>query len=70
LFDKRAVDLVAAIREQYPTLTIQVDGGVALGNVLKLARAGASRLVAGSAIFSALNPQQAYAELHIEANRE
>lgn len=70
LFDKRAVDLVTAIRAQYPTLTIQVDGGVALGNVLKLARAGANRLVAGSAIFSASNPQQAYAELHIEANRE
>ncbi len=70
LFDTRAVELVAAVRRAYPAMTIQVDGGVALGNALRLARAGANRLVAGSAIFSAANPQQAYAQLHIEANRE
>jgi ribulose-phosphate 3-epimerase len=70
LFDARAVELVAAIRAAYPACSIEVDGGVALGNVLRLARAGADRLVAGSAIFSTANPQQAYAQLHTEANRE
>ncbi len=68
LFDKRSADLVASIRAARPHMVIQVDGGVALGNVLRLARAGANRLVAGSAIFKAHDPQAACTELHREAN--
>jgi ribulose-phosphate 3-epimerase len=42
---------------------IQVDGGVGEGNVRALRDAGASLLVAGSSVFSAADPAEAYARL-------
>jgi ribulose-phosphate 3-epimerase len=42
---------------------IQVDGGVGEGNVRALRHAGASLLVAGSSVFSAADPAEAYARL-------
>ena len=46
---------IETIRARYPHLPISVDGGVTLANASKLIAAGATRLVAGSAIFSAEN---------------
>lgn len=46
-----------------PDLIIEVDGGVNAGNALSLLKAGANVLVAGNAVFSASNPEQAIAEL-------
>jgi ribulose-phosphate 3-epimerase len=68
-FDKHAIYLVERMRRRYPELIIQVDGGVSLENANALAKAGASRLVVGSAIFKQDDPAQAIVELRAEANR-
>jgi len=44
-------------------IAIEVDGGVSLDNAAALAHAGASILVAGSAIFQASDPQQYIAQM-------
>lgn len=67
-FDERALSLVSALRQKYPELTIQVDGGVSLKTVRTLAKAGATRLIAGSAIFGAKDPAAALKALYTEAN--
>lgn len=68
-FDKRALYLVERLRRRYPYLPIQVDGGVSMENANALAKAGANRLVAGSAIFKAKDPAAAFQALYDEANR-
>jgi len=68
-FDQHAVYLVERMRKRYPELVIQVDGGVSLENANVLAKAGANRLVVGSAIFKEDDPIQAIAALRAEANR-
>ena len=52
-FDERAIERVSALRGMYPNLVITVDGGVDEDSALLLRRAGANRLVSGSAIFGA-----------------
>lgn len=68
-FDKRALYLLERLRRRYPSLLLQVDGGVSMDNARALAQAGANRLVVGSAIFKADDPVQAIANLKAEANR-
>lgn len=46
----------SSLRERYPSLQIEVDGGVAPSTVGEVAAAGANVLVAGSAIFGAKDP--------------
>lgn len=65
--DGRAVGLVRALREAYPSMLIQVDGAVA-PRIEQFAEAGASRLVVGSAIVSADDPKAAYRALYTRAN--
>jgi ribulose-phosphate 3-epimerase len=67
-FDERALELVAALRADNPSLTIQVDGGVNLENAKQIANAGANKLVVGSAIFAATNPLEALEALEDEVN--
>ncbi|HEX9966708.1 MAG TPA: ribulose-phosphate 3-epimerase [Solirubrobacterales bacterium] len=43
--------------------TIEVDGGIDSGTAGRVAEAGASLFVAGSAVFSAADPASAYAEI-------
>lgn len=44
---------IAALRAMYPTLDIQVDGGLTLATIDAAAGAGANVIVAGSALFNA-----------------
>lgn len=50
------LDKVQCLREKYPDLDIQVDGGITLDNLAKVHRAGANIFVAGTLIFSDPNP--------------
>jgi ribulose-phosphate 3-epimerase len=69
-FDPRSLNLIAALRKDNPDLIIQIDGGVGPSNARSIARAGANRLVAGSAIFSSADPRAAIEELKKEANKK
>ncbi len=69
-FDDRAFSLVAALRAAYPQLPIQVDGGVREENAARLVRAGATRLVVGSAIFATDDPKGALEALYTEVDAE
>jgi ribulose-phosphate 3-epimerase len=61
------VERLAAISGGAP---IEVDGGVDASTALSVAEAGASLLVAGSAIFGAADPGRAYAEIAAAAGAE
>lgn len=50
-FDRRVLEKIQNLRKMYPKVIISVDGGVNLENAPLLLKAGANRLVAGSAIF-------------------
>lgn len=54
---------VKALREKYPELDIEVDGGLAEGTVDQAAEAGANVIVAGSAVFGASDPKQVIGKL-------
>ena len=54
---------VKALRERYPDLDIEVDGGLAEATVDEAAEAGANVIVAGSAVFSAADPSAVIAHL-------
>ncbi|KAG9293773.1 hypothetical protein G9A89_019110 [Geosiphon pyriformis] len=48
---------VKVLREKFPNLDIEVDGGLALENIDQAADAGANVIVAGTSIFKAENPK-------------
>ncbi|KAJ0427162.1 Ribulose-phosphate 3-epimerase-like protein [Aspergillus carlsbadensis] len=54
---------VTALRERYPDLNIEVDGGLGLGTIDQAAEAGANVIVAGSAVFGAQDPGDVIAKL-------
>ena len=55
-FHENAIQRVKTYREKYPDKIIEVDGGVGPENARLLADAGATLLVAGSAIFGSSDP--------------
>lgn len=72
-FNPAVIEKVREIREQYPDITISVDGGVSLENAQELIGAGADRLVVGSAIFNSDNFVEAIQQLKavsVEADRK
>ena len=54
-FDERAVDLVKHFRDKFPDAILSVDGGVNLESAPIIARAGATRLAVGSALFNTVD---------------
>lgn len=50
-FEEKVLEKIAELREVYPGLQINVDGGVNLKNAGKILEAGANNLVVGSALF-------------------
>ena len=69
-FQEVAVEKVAELREKFPDLVIEVDGGVAVGVARRLADAGADRLVSGSAVFNSGAPAKALAALREDVESE
>jgi ribulose-phosphate 3-epimerase len=60
---------VKALRERYPALDIQVDGGLGPENIDVAADAGANVIVAGTSIFGAADPAVAINTLRTSVNR-
>ena len=60
LLDKRIFDKIKQVKEAYPETIIAVDGGINLDNATKLMEAGADRLIIGSAILEAEDPEEMY----------
>lgn len=54
---------VKALRERYPNLHIEVDGGLSEKTIDVAADAGANVIVAGSAVFGASDPAAVIAQL-------
>ena len=67
-FQEVAVEKVAELREKFPELVIEVDGGVAVGVARRLVEAGADRLVSGSAVFNSGSPAKALDALAADAD--
>lgn len=64
----KALYLLERLRHRYPTLPLQIDGGVRVENARQLVAAGATRLVSGSAILGAEDAHAAFAALYNEVN--
>lgn len=62
---------VRALRDRYPDLNIEVDGGLGPATIDVAADAGANVIVAGSAVFGAADPADVIAKLRaaVEARR-
>ncbi|MCJ1259183.1 RIBULOSE-phosphate 3-epimerase [Lignoscripta atroalba] len=62
---------VKALRERYPDLNIEVDGGLSEGTIDQAAEAGANVIVAGSAVFGAKDPADVISKLRqaVESRR-
>jgi ribulose-phosphate 3-epimerase len=54
---------VSELREAFPSLLIQVDGGITAENAGEARAAGANVIVAGTAIFGSSDPRQAIAAI-------
>jgi ribulose-phosphate 3-epimerase len=61
---------VGRLRELVPDAAIEVDGGIDAATVGSVADAGATLFVAGSAVFGAADPAQAYREIAAAAGAE
>jgi len=57
--DERIFERIKVLKQKFPETIISVDGGVTLENKDELIEAGADRLVVGSAIFHAEDPESA-----------
>jgi ribulose-phosphate 3-epimerase len=62
-FQERCMPKVQALRQKYPELDIEVDGGLGLGTIDIAAQAGANVIVAGTAVFGAKSPREVIAQL-------
>jgi ribulose-phosphate 3-epimerase len=60
---------VARLRKLSPTVDIEVDGGVDLGNIERAAAAGANVFVAGTSVFHAPDPVAALKEMRMKAEK-
>lgn len=57
---------IEQIHAHYPQLNICIDGGVSIDNIARLAQAGASQFVAGSAIFNSANYQETISKMRTQ----
>ncbi|KAJ0395373.1 hypothetical protein ATCC90586_008665 [Pythium insidiosum] len=60
---------VSALRHKFPTLDIEVDGGLGPSTIDAAAKAGANMIVAGSSVFKASDPAAAILEMRNSVER-
>lgn len=60
---------VEYLRQNYPNLDIEVDGGVSLDTIGECAKAGANMIVAGTAIIKAQDQKHAIQEMKETVNK-
>uniref|UniRef100_A0A7N0T810 Ribulose-phosphate 3-epimerase n=1 Tax=Kalanchoe fedtschenkoi TaxID=63787 RepID=A0A7N0T810_KALFE len=63
------MDKVRVLRKKYPTLDIEVDGGLGPSTIDEAASAGANCIVAGSSVFGAPEPAQVISLLRNSVER-
>lgn len=69
-FMPEMMDKVRALRKKYPSLDIEVDGGLGPSTIDMAASAGANCIVAGSSVFGATDPAQVIALLRKSVEQE
>jgi ribulose-phosphate 3-epimerase len=62
-FDQSVLAKVVKLRERFPDLMIQMDGGITVETAALCREAGANNLVAGNAIFLATDRTQSISQL-------
>ena len=62
-FDEEVLKKIKALRKKYPSVIISIDGGVNFDNYKDLIKAGANKLISGSAIFESENIKKAVEEM-------
>ena len=62
-FEKECIDKVRFFRDNYPELSISVDGGMNPETATLVINAGANRIIAGSYIFESSDPKEAMGNL-------
>lgn len=58
---------VRKLRAAYPTLNIQVDGGISLANIDECADAGANVIVSGTGIIRTADPTSTITVIYVYA---
>ena len=56
---EEVLEKVVSLRKNYPYLDIQIDGGVKIENIEKVAKAGANVIVSGTGIVNHKDPKYA-----------
>ncbi len=62
-FQESQLDKIRALRQKFPDVKIEVDGGVNLETASKIKEAGADIIVSASYIWESRNPKEAYLKL-------
>lgn len=65
-FDDRSLEKIKILRERYPDLIITVDGSVNMETAPRIIKAGATKLVVGSALWKDDDPASAIFEMEQE----
>ncbi|RUR09382.1 ribulose-phosphate 3-epimerase [Legionella sp. km772] len=63
------INKIKHIKTLYPHLNICIDGGVSIENIARLAQAGASQFVAGSAVFNSSDYQDTISKMRVQLAR-
>jgi ribulose-phosphate 3-epimerase len=64
-FQAEQLPKVMALRKRYPSIDIQVDGGLGPSTIDAAAAAGANVIVAGTAVFGAYDPAAVITKLRV-----
>jgi pentose-5-phosphate-3-epimerase len=67
--DEAVFEKIAYMKQQYPHLSVTIDGSVNAQTIERLKAAGADRFIVGSAVTLQSEPESAYKTLHTLINQ-